>query len=129
MKHVPAFAVTALAVTLAACGGSSTSDTKAPDAAKPAAAEATTAPVEPTAVPATEAPKGVTMAQFQQLTDGMSYEDAAKILGSAGTEMSNSSMAGHKTVMYQWTGAEFASNMNAMFQDGKLISKAQFDLK
>jgi hypothetical protein len=37
-------------------------------------------------------------------------------------------LAGIKTVMYSWQNPD-GSNMNAMFQDDKLVSKAQFMLK
>lgn len=43
--------------------------------------------------------------------------------------MSSSEMAGYKTVMLMWTGTSMGANMNAMFQNDKLVSKAQFGLK
>lgn len=74
---------------------------------------------------------GVTKAGFGALKDGMSYEDAVAILGRAGEKMSESELGGVRTVMYQWKAdrGSLGANMNAMFQDGKLISKAQFGLK
>jgi hypothetical protein len=72
---------------------------------------------------------GVTMAQFNQLRNGMTYDQVIKVLGSRGQEMSRSEIAGIETVMYQWEGSSFGGNMNAMFQNGKLIQKAQFGLK
>ena len=71
---------------------------------------------------------GVTMANFQRLETGMSYSDAVSILGGSGTEMSRSDLAGYTTVMYSWQGSGIA-NMNAMFQNGKLVTKAQFGLR
>ena len=71
---------------------------------------------------------GVTMASFQRLETGMSYSDAVSILGAPGVEMSRNDLAGITTVMYSWQGSGIA-NMNAMFQDGKLVSKAQFGLR
>lgn len=73
--------------------------------------------------------KGVTMEQFSQLETGMTYEDAVEILGSEGEVLSETGIAGTDTVMYQWDGSSFASNMNATFQNGKLVSKAQFGLE
>lgn len=71
---------------------------------------------------------GLTMASFEAIRTGMTYQDVVAIVGSTGQEMSRSDIAGHTTVMYmwkQWTGA----NMNAMFQNGGLVTKAQFGLK
>jgi hypothetical protein len=71
----------------------------------------------------------VTMANYNSINSGMSYEEVVAILGEEGTELSSNELAGYKTIMYQWKGAGFASNMNAMFQNGKLMQKAQFGLK
>ena len=72
---------------------------------------------------------GVDRAAFQSLKTGMSYKRAVAILGSEGEEMSSNEMGGTKTVLYKWEGGGFGANMNAMFQDDKLISKAQMGLK
>lgn len=69
----------------------------------------------------------ITLAKFNKLKAGMTYEQATSILGRQGEVMSENSIAGTHTVMYQWGNG--LSNMNAMFQDGKLIQKAQFGLK
>lgn len=88
----------------------------------------TDSPRQQAAAPAA-APRGVTMAQYNQLSDGMSYEQAVKILGSKGQEMSRNNLAGITTVMYMWEGRSAGANMNAMFQNGKLVQKAQFGLR
>ena len=84
-------------------------------------------------VPATEETRsrsGVTMANFRRLESGMSYEEVTGILGKEGEEISSSDIAGIHTVMYQWMGdTGWGANMNVMFQDDKLIQKAQFGLK
>ncbi|RAL21426.1 DUF3862 domain-containing protein [Thermoflavimicrobium daqui] len=72
--------------------------------------------------------KEVTMEKFKQIKSGMSYEEVVKIIGFEGTEMSSNELAGIKTVMYSWQNDD-GSNMNAMFQNNKLNSKAQFGLK
>jgi hypothetical protein len=71
----------------------------------------------------------VSAAQYQQLQAGISYSDAIQILGCNGVEMSQSAVAGYVTVMYMWKGAMVGGNMNAMFQNGRLITKSQFGLK
>jgi hypothetical protein len=77
---------------------------------------------------ATGANAGITLANYERLQTGISYAQACEILGKTGTEMSRSEMVGYVTVMYSWQG-DGVANMNAMFQNGKLVSKAQFGLK
>lgn len=69
----------------------------------------------------------VTQAEYTSLREGMSYSEAVSIIGASGEELSRSDLAGISTVMYSWTNSN-GSNMNAMFQDGKLVTKAQFGL-
>jgi hypothetical protein len=72
---------------------------------------------------------GVTLANFNRIREGMSYQEVVSILGSPGELTASSDVAGIKTVMYQWEGESFGANMNAMFQNGKLVTKAQFGLE
>jgi hypothetical protein len=69
----------------------------------------------------------VTKAEFDQIREGMLYEEVVRIIGASGELQSSSDLAGFKTVMYAWMNAN-GSNMNAMFQNGKLVQKAQFGL-
>ncbi|BCA60227.1 SHOCT domain-containing protein [Sphingomonas sp. HMP6] len=82
---------------------------------------------------APEAPvvsKFVTKAQFDQLRDGMSYAEAVKVLGgNEGEVMSTNKFGSTKTTMYVWKGTSFGGNMNAMFQNDRLMSKAQMGLE
>ena len=56
-------------------------------------------------------------------------EEVVAILGKEGEEMSSNDVAGYNTVMYKWDGdSGFGANMNGMFQNGKLVQKAQFGL-
>ncbi|MBT9547981.1 MAG: DUF3862 domain-containing protein [Candidatus Sericytochromatia bacterium] len=102
-------------------GNSSTSSNDAAPAAQAPVQEKPPKPPKPKSQ--------VTMANYNRLKTGMSYEQVVAILGKAGTELSSNDIAGYQTVMYQWEGDSFASNMNAMFQNGKLMQKAQFGLK
>lgn len=70
----------------------------------------------------------VTKAEYDALQTGMTYEQAMRIIGETGEELSRNELAGFTTVMYQWQNSD-GSNMNAMFQNGGLIQKAQFGLK
>lgn len=73
---------------------------------------------------------GVSLGQFQRLRDGMTYAEAVGVLGSPGTEQSRSSIGDIVTVMYSWPGSgTLGANMNAMFQNDKLVTKAQFGLR
>jgi hypothetical protein len=133
MKHLPLVGIFVLLLALLACGSTPTATpqqqapptaTIAPkptDTAKPAAPTNTP---KPTATPIWR----LTLAMYNLLTDGISYADAVKIIGKDGTEMSRSSLGGYVTVMYSWQNSD-GSNMNAMFQNDKLIQKAQFGLK
>jgi hypothetical protein len=69
----------------------------------------------------------VTKAKFDRIADGMTYEQVVGIIGASGELLSSNNIAGFKTVMYSWKNAN-GSNMNAIFQNGKLIQKAQFGL-
>lgn len=68
----------------------------------------------------------VNMDAYNRINIGMSSEAITKILGK-GTELSRSELAGHTTVMYQWTRSD-GGNIFVTFQDGKVISKAQYGL-
>jgi hypothetical protein len=70
----------------------------------------------------------VTMEEFKKIKNGMTYEEVVKIIGFEGTEMSSTEIGGIKTIMYSWQNDD-GSNMNAMFQNNKLNTKAQFGLK
>jgi len=71
----------------------------------------------------------VTKAQYDALQHGMSYSQAVGILGCEGEELSSSDIAGTKTIMLMWKGDSFGANMTAMFQDDRMIQKAQFGLR
>jgi hypothetical protein len=70
----------------------------------------------------------VTMAKFNQIQTGMSYQQVVKLIGEQGEEISRSDLAGLTTIMYMWKNSD-GSNMNTMFQNDQLIAKAQFGLK
>jgi hypothetical protein len=71
----------------------------------------------------------VTMAQFKQLEIGMTQEQVFEEIG-PGEELSRNDIGGYTNVMYQWEGeGSLGANMNAMFQNGKLIQKSQFGLE
>jgi hypothetical protein len=72
---------------------------------------------------------------YSRITTGMSYRQVRSIIGSPGEEIARNHMDGVPgvmpsvvTTMYAWQNAD-GSNMNAMFQNDRLISKAQFGLR
>ena len=72
---------------------------------------------------------GVTMENYKRLKTGMTYKQAVEILGEEGEEISSSDLGDIRTVMYMWKGYSLGANMNAMFQNDRLQTKAQFGLK
>jgi hypothetical protein len=77
---------------------------------------------------ATAAPL-ITKQQYDGIENGMTYEQVCAIVGRSGEELVNTQIAGYTTVMYSWKNSDGSySNMNAMFQNGRLISKAEFRL-
>ncbi|MEW6496991.1 MAG: DUF3862 domain-containing protein [Cyanobacteriota bacterium] len=71
----------------------------------------------------------LSLAAYDQIQSGMSYQEVMNILGQKGKEISRVEIPGTSTtVMYQWEAQGGLKNMNAMFQDDALISKAQFGL-
>jgi hypothetical protein len=78
----------------------------------------------------------VTLEKYHRVATGMTYQAVAtRIIGNWGEELSRSNVKGVpgvmpslETVMYQWVNPD-GSNMNAMFQNNRLVQKAQFGLK
>ncbi len=85
-------------------------------------------PFSPSATFSSDEPAVVTLAEYEQLREGMTYEETVAVIGARGEELSRSEVSGYSTVMYTWSNAG-GSNMNAMFQNGQLVSKAQLGLR
>jgi hypothetical protein len=73
-------------------------------------------------------PWPVTKAKYEVVQEGMTYDQVRTVIGAAGDEVSRSYIAGLTTVMYLWKNSN-GSNMNAMFQNERLITKAQWGLE
>ena len=73
----------------------------------------------------------VTMANFEKLKPGMSYAEAAKILGSAGSLSGKFKTQSGSMAMYSWKGKGDNGdwNVTARFDNGKLVNKVQVGLK
>lgn len=70
----------------------------------------------------------LTMDGYNRVKNGMTYDQVVAIVGKPSQELSRNEMAGTETVMYSWEGS-LGANMNAMFQNNKLVQKAQFGLR
>lgn len=70
---------------------------------------------------------GLTLAKFGQLKEGMSYKEAAAILGTEGVETRNSFNA-PKSITYEWYPDNFGY-VSVTFDDEKLVRKYQVSLK
>jgi Domain of Unknown Function with PDB structure (DUF3862) len=69
----------------------------------------------------------VSKADYDAIQPGMSYSSVSEMIGSPGEELSRTDLAGYTTIMYAWKNVN-GSNMNAMFQNDRLVDKAQFGL-
>lgn len=72
----------------------------------------------------------LTKEKFNQIEEGMSYDEVVKIVGSKGNLISETGEEGTDlhTVMYDFETDGFMSNSSMMFQGGKLINKTQIGL-
>ncbi len=71
----------------------------------------------------------MTLAKFNKIETGMSYEDVCDIVGSNGTLLSETEMAGYHTFVVMWYGKGMTgANANVTIQNNKVITKAQFGL-
>lgn len=73
----------------------------------------------------------ITKAKFDQIQNGMSYEQVKSIIGSDGELMSEVGTKGdaYYTVMYDWKASDGIANATFEFQDGKLQLKSQVGLQ
>ena len=72
----------------------------------------------------------VSAAQFAQLHVGMTYAEVIAVIGCPGDVMVDHSAGQPPTMMYGWQGHGIpGANMNAMFQNGRLIMKRQFGIR
>jgi len=72
----------------------------------------------------------LTKEKFEQIKEGMTYEEVVAIIGSEGTVMSEIGEKGTKfhTVVFEFETDGFLSSATIMFQGGRLTNKSQFGL-
>ncbi len=72
----------------------------------------------------------ISYTEYLNIETGMTYDEVCKIVGSYGTEMARSEVAGYQTVVVAWEGeGATGANANVTFQNGKVVAKAQAGLK
>ena len=69
---------------------------------------------------------GLTEEKYNNIKTSMTYDEVVDIIGEEGTNISESEIAGIKTIIYEWTSSEKWGNATITFQDGKVVNKAQF---
>lgn len=69
----------------------------------------------------------VTLEQFSNIKEGMSYEEVVGIIGE-GQVSSETKIFNLTSIMYEWINKD-GSNMNAIFDSDTLTMKSQFNLK
>jgi hypothetical protein len=139
-----AFFIVAFAIMLAGCSSGQSTDTVASSPATPTgtapAPEATasetpatpaTPAAEATAPTSTEKAK-ITKSEFEQIENGMSFEEVKKIVGGEGELLAEVGKAGEEghTIVYMYEGeGTIGANANFSFRGGILQVKSQFGLK
>lgn len=73
---------------------------------------------------------GASLREFYDLRPGMTYLEVRKVIGCEGEVISQVQLAGTNTVMVGWDGiGSFGANMQVMFQDNRMVTRAQFGLE
>ena len=78
-------------------------------------------------------PDTITLDEFNQIRNGMEYQEVFDIIGGRGELLSDVDLGfgdEYYTATYSWVGeGSLGANANVMFQGGKVVSKAQFGLE
>jgi hypothetical protein len=83
----------------------------------------------------TGSPSGISLEEFNQIENGMSYEQVVSIVGGEGeltaeNELGQGTQFHTVTKSYSFNGESgLGANAILMFQNGELVSKAQYGLK
>ena len=71
---------------------------------------------------------GLTLEKYNQIKNGMSYQDVVNIVGSEGSEIMSSGEGKYKVTSYQWKGDDF-KYLNIVLMGDKVTSKTQANLE
>ncbi len=82
----------------------------------------------PSSSPKSNKDYSISLAKYNQVKNGMTYQEAVNIIGGEGTEVSSSEVGKYKTATYKWDGENY-SYIILTFQNDKLMFKTQGSLK
>ena len=71
----------------------------------------------------------ITLAQYNKLKEGMTYDEVYEVLGCDGDLVTETNMNGSNIKMYTWNGTVEGSYCNIGFTDGKVSSLSQSGLE
>lgn len=71
----------------------------------------------------------ISLSKYNSLSDGISYADAVKIIGSEGSVLSTVGSGDKTTISYVWYGKDGISKAIVIFTNDKLYSKSQTKLE
>lgn len=71
----------------------------------------------------------ISLAEFNKIENGMSYDQVKEIVGCEGTVNSDTQVMDTKMTIYSWYGKDGISNANVTIENDKLINKTQIGLK
>ena len=71
---------------------------------------------------------GVTLAEYNQVANGMTYQQVSAIFRSPGTKRTDTNIAGYHHQIYTWNGTTDRSIATVTFQDGMVVLKVQAGL-
>jgi hypothetical protein len=58
----------------------------------------------------------------------MTYQEAVRVLGHPGVELERMKIAGEDSAIYTWADDRSKAKISLLFQNGKMIQRAQFGL-
>jgi hypothetical protein len=91
--------------------------------------EPTTTPQSTTPPPAPVNPPKISLAEYEQIQKGMTYEQAVSIIGGPGEVMTEADTEGLHIIYYKWNGEGLGAQGILTFHNDILVSKVQSGLK
>ncbi|MCP1307213.1 DUF3862 domain-containing protein [Paenibacillus tyrfis] len=137
MKHLLTFTAALMIVVISGCGAAPAKEANTPAKETSSTTKEASTPAKEAGAPAgekkTESKQAtITKEEFDKIENGQTYEEVSKIIGGPGELVAEAGTKGEKshTVGYMYKGeGSPGANANFAFQDGKLVTKAQFGLK